>query len=62
MEIKLDIAIESTNPVDDNAKKKALQKLADLNVDVLQKLADLSDNKKAVDTLMNPPAILKALL
>lgn len=62
MKIKLEIETESTNPVDDNAKKQALQKLANLNIDVLQKLADLSDNKKAVDTLMNPPAILKALL
>lgn len=62
MKIKLEVETEATNPVDDNAKKVALQKLANLNIDVLEKLADLSDNKKAVDTLMNPPAFLKALL
>jgi hypothetical protein len=57
--MKIEIEFQSTNPVDNNAKKIAIQKLAHLNVDVITKLAELSNNKKVVDTFMNPPAILR---
>lgn len=62
MKIRFEIEIESTNPVDDNAKIIAIQKIASLNVDVITKLAELSNNKKVVSAFMNPPAILKHFL
>lgn len=45
------------------AIKRHLQKLANnCDVDTLQKVADLSDNKKAIETLKNPPVMLKMAL
>ena len=44
------------------AKQKSLEKLAKLDHNVLQKLADLSGSKKAIDTLMNPPTLMKSFL
>ena len=58
------ITIElNDNSIVANEKKKHLQVLANsLDIDTLKILADLSGNKKAVDTLKNPPALLKTVL
>ena len=50
------------DPVTAAAKKKALETLASLDSETLNKLAELSKNKKALDTFKNPPAILKTIL
>lgn len=44
------------------AKTKALQTIANLDLDVLEKLANLSQNPKALETFRNPPQILKTFL
>ncbi len=58
------ITIElNDNSIVANEKKKHLQVLGNkLDIDVLNKLAELSENKKAIDTLKNPPALLKTVL
>ena len=43
-------------------KQIALQKLAALEPDVLEKLAELSQNEKAVNVFMNPPSLMKSFL
>ena len=51
------------NALQQKAKQEALQKMADNCVaDVLSKVAELSTNKKAIDTLKNPPTLLKSIL
>lgn len=58
IEIKVQGSVLQTEAI-----KRHLQKLANnCDVDTLQKVADLSDNKKAIDTLKNPPAMLKMAL
>lgn len=44
------------------AKEKALNELKKLDVDVLEKLSELSKSEKAINTLRNPPALLKTVL
>lgn len=44
------------------SKKKSLEKLKNLDPDSLQKLADLSENKKAIEYLKNPPTVVKITL
>lgn len=43
-------------------KTNALQTLADLDLDVLEKLANLSKNPKALEIFRNPPPLLKTFL
>lgn len=57
------ITIEVTgNEFQKKAKQKALQELSNLDVDVLEKVAELSKSPKAVQTLRNPPPLLKMAL
>lgn len=58
----LQIDILTKTPFEIKPKLKALQDLATLDNDVLIKLAELSKSQKAIDTLKNPPTILKTFL
>ena len=59
MEIKFNV---TGNPVEAEIKRKSLEKLSKLDVDSLKKLADLSENKKALNYLNNPPIAVKLAL
>jgi hypothetical protein len=50
------------NPFEVDAKEKAIRQLLTMDSDVLEKLANLSKNEKAIETFRNPPAYLKPFL
>lgn len=58
----LQIDVLTKTPFEAKAKLQALKQLATMDVDVLEKLAELSKNPKAIAVFRNPPLIAKSFL
>lgn len=59
---QIQIEVKTVNPFEIKAKTKALTDLANLDKDVLSKLAELSKNAKAVEQLKNNFPMIKGFL